>query len=77
MNEHLYSIGTVSGRWQTLTEGLLFITSMALLLNPELNSPKFLDSGPTSIFKEVHYFCALFERESTVISQDCDSNSVS
>lgn len=45
MNEHLYSICTMSGRWQTLTEGQLLTPSMALLLNPNKLLPSSLTHG--------------------------------
>ena len=58
------AIGSAPSKWQRLPESLLFEPSMSLLLNPELTSPKFHESGTTSVFsqKDWLFICFIQER---------------
>lgn len=58
--------GTVPGRWQKLPENLLFEPSVSLLLNLELTSPKFHESGMTSVFSQRDWLFICFTQESVL-----------
>lgn len=57
------ALGTVPGRWQRLPENLLSEPSGSLLLNPELTSPKFHESGMTSVFSQSDWLFICFIQE--------------